>query len=109
MLVILNNLFVKLRLVLNWTLLVWPCLFLLLVTVQDAPAKDLEKKINTGKITNHKKLIGPFKINEKEFTVILKLKTHQGASMGFDETVEAFSIVVNEGEVHYQKSFGIET
>ena len=33
---------------------------------------------------------------------------YQGASKGFDETVESFSIVDKEGEVHYQKSFDVE-
>jgi len=106
--IILNHLSVILRLVLNRTLAVWPCLFLLLITAQDAPAKDLEKKIITGKITGHERRMGPFKINEREFTVTLKLKAYQGASKGFDETVESFSIVDKEEEIHYQKSFGVE-
>ena len=52
--------------------------------------------------------MGPFKINEREFTVIFKLVKYQGASKGFDETVESLSIVDKEGEVHYQKSFDVE-
>ena len=52
--------------------------------------------------------MGPFKINDTEFTVILKLMKYQGASKGFDETVESFSIVDKEGDVHYRKSFDVE-
>lgn len=108
MAIILNKLFVILRLVLNRTLVVWPCLFLIMLNAQDAPTKDLDRKIYTGKIKSHEKRMGPFKINERGFTVILKLMKYQGASKGFDETVESFSIVDKEGEVHYQKSFDVE-
>lgn len=108
MAIILNKLFVILRLVLNRLLVVWPCLFLIVLNAQDAPTKDLDRKINTDKIKSHKSRMGPFKIFEREFTVILKLMKYQGASKGFDETVESFSIVDKEGEVHYQKSFDVE-
>ena len=108
MAMILNKLFVILRSVLNRTLVVCACLFLILANAQDAPTKDLDRKIYTGKIKSHERRIGPFKINEREFTVTLKLMKYQGASKGFDETVESFSIVDKEGEVHYQKSFEVE-
>lgn len=103
-----NKLFMILRLVLHWTLVVWSCLFLIVLCAQDAPTKDLDRKIYTGKIKSHESRMGPFKLNEREFTVVLKLMTYQGASKGFDETVESFSIVDKEGEVHYQKSFDVE-
>jgi len=108
MAIILNKLFVILRLVSNRTWVVWPCLFLIVLNAQDAPTKDLDRKICTGKIKSHEKRMGPFKINDTEFTVILKLMKYQGASKGFDETVESFSIVDKEGDVHYQKSFDVE-
>lgn len=108
MAIISNKLFVILRLVLNRTLAVWPCLFLIVLNAQDAPTKDLDRKIYTGEIISHESRMGPFRIFEREFTVILKLMKYQGASKGFDETVESFSIVDKEGEVHYQKSFDIE-
>ena len=108
MAIISNKLFVILRLVLNRTLIVWPCLFLIMLNAQDAPTKDLDRKIYIGKIKSHERRTGPFKINEREFTVILKLIKYKGGSKGFDETVESFSIVDKEGEVHYQKSFDVE-
>jgi hypothetical protein len=52
--------------------------------------------------------MGPFKIDGKEFTLIINLMKYQGASNGFDETVELFSIVDKEGKIHYQKSFDVE-
>jgi len=108
MAIILNKLFVILRFVSNRTLVVWPCLFLIVLSAQDAPTKDLDRKICTGKTESHERRMGPFKINEREFTVIFKLVKYQGASKGFDETVESLSIVDKEGEVHYQKSFDVE-
>ena len=107
MAIILNKLFVILRLVLNRTLVVWPCLFLIMLNAQDAPTKDLDRKIYTGKIKSHEKRMGPFKINERGFTVVLKLMKYQGASKGFDETVDSFSIVDKEGDDHYQNSFDV--
>jgi hypothetical protein len=75
---------------------------------QDTPAKDLDREIDTDKIKSHERRIGPFKLNEKEFTVLLKLMKYQGASNSFDETVESFSIMDRKGEVHYQKAFDLE-
>jgi hypothetical protein len=98
----------KLRLVLNRTLIVWPCLFLIVLNAQDAPAKDLDRELNAGKIQSHERRMGPFKINEKKFSVILKVLKYQGASRGFDETVESFSIVDKGGDIHYRKSFDVE-
>ncbi len=97
-----------LRLVLNRALIVWPCLFLIVLNAQDAPAKDFDGELNAGKIHSHERRMGPFKINERDFSVILKVLKYQGASMGFDETVESFSIVDKEGNVHFQKSFNVE-
>jgi hypothetical protein len=106
--IISNKFFVRLRFLLNRALAVWPCLFLILLNAQDAPTKDLDRKIHTGEIKSHERRLGPFKIFEREFTVILKLMKHQGAPKGFDETVESFSIVDKEGEVHYERSFDVE-
>ena len=108
MALILNKIFVILRLVSTRALVVWPCVFLIVLNAQDAPTKDLDRKIDTGKIKSHERRMGPFKINEREFTAILNLMKYQGASKGFDETVESFSIVDKEGNVHYQKSFDVE-
>jgi len=107
MTIILNKLFVILRLVLNRPLLVWPCLFLIVLNAQDASTKDLGRKINADKIKSNESRMGPFKLNNREFTVMLKLMKYQGAPKWFDETVESFSIVDKEGKVHYQKSFNI--
>jgi hypothetical protein len=106
--IILNRFFVILRLVLNRTLIVWPCLFLIVLNAQDAPTKDLDGELNAGKIQRLERRMGPFKIEGKDFSVVIKELKYQGASMGFDETVESFSIVDKEGDVHYQKSFDVE-
>ena len=108
MTIISKKLFVILRVVLTRALVVWPCLFFIMLNAQDAPAKDLDGEIYTGNIKRHERRMGPFKINEREFTVIVNLMKYQGSSKDFDETVESFSIVDNEGEVHYQKSFDVE-
>jgi hypothetical protein len=106
--IILNKFFMILRLVLNRTLIVWPCLFLIVLNAQDAPTKDLDGELKTGKIQCHERRMGPFKIEGKDFSVVIKELKYQGASMGFDETVESFSIVDQEGKVHFEKSFPIE-
>ena len=92
----------------NWTLAVFPCLFLILLNAQDASTKDLNREKYAGKIQHHERRMGPFKIHGREFTVILNLMKYQGASKDFDETVKSFSIVDKQGEVHYQKSFDVE-
>lgn len=97
-----------LKLVLNRALIVWPCLFLIALNAQDAPAKDFDGKLKAGKIHSRERRMGPFEINEKDFSVILKVLKYQGASMGFEKTVESFSIVDKQGDVHYQKSFDVE-
>ena len=107
MAVLLNKLFIILRSVLYWTFLLCSCLSLIILDFQATPAGDLEEGIHTGQIISDERRIGPFKLNEKEFTVILKLMKYQGASNSFDETVESFSIVDRKGEVHYQKSFDV--
>ena len=108
MAILLNELFVILRLVLNRALVFWFCFFLIVLNAQGARTKDSEGKTHLGKIESHERRLGPFKINEREFTLILKLMKYQGASNGFDETVESFSIVDKEGKIHYQKSFDVE-
>jgi len=96
------------RAMLNKILVVLPCLFLIVFNSQNAPVKDSDSKVNTGKIKTIEKRKGPFKIHTREFTVILNLMKYEGAPSGFDETIESFSIVDNEGKVHYQKSFNVE-
>ena len=91
----------------NWKIVIWSCLFFILLNSENATA-DLNRKIDTAKITRHEEQIGPFTLKENDFTVILKLLKYKGASTGFDETVESFSIVDNKGAVHYQKSFTVE-
>jgi hypothetical protein len=94
MAIILNKLFVILRLVLNRALAVWPCLFLIMLIAQDAPTKDLDRKIYTGKIKSHESRMGPFKIFEREFTVILKLMKYQGASNQTEYARDPTSLLV---------------
>ncbi|MFH2012844.1 MAG: hypothetical protein ABIJ37_09130 [Pseudomonadota bacterium] len=68
----------------------------------------MDEELNAGIIQRNEKRMGPFKIDEKDFSIILNVLKYKGASMGFDETVESFSIVDNEGNVHYKKSFDVE-
>ena len=103
-----NKLFVILKVVLNWALVLWFCFFLIMLNAQCASAKDSHEKTHLGKIESYERRIGPFNINDREFTVILKLIKYQGASKSFDETVKSFSIVDKEGKIHYQKSFDVE-
>jgi hypothetical protein len=106
--VIRNEFVVILRLVLNRTLIIWPCLFLIVLNAQDASTKDLDGELIAGKVHGHERRLGPFKINEKEFSVIIKALKYHGSSRGFDETVESFSIVDEHGDIHYRKSFDVE-
>lgn len=108
MAIMLNKLFVILRLALNRSLVACLCLFLNVLNAQDAPAKDLDGELAAGRIQRHEKRMGPFNIKEKDFSVILKVLKYQGSSVGFDETIESFSIVDQEGKVHFEKSFPIE-
>jgi len=88
-----NKLFYILKLVLSWISTV--CLFLLFLVVIDvnnASTSDFESKADTTTIKNYEQRMEPFKLNNKEYIVIVKLKKYPGASEGFDETVESFSI-----------------
>ena len=96
-----------LRVVLNRASVLWFCFFLIILSAQYASAKDSHEKTHIGKKESYEKRMGPFNINEREFTVILKLVKYQGPSNGFDETVKSFSIVDKEGKIHYQKSFDV--
>lgn len=93
---------------LNWKLVIWSCLCLMLLNSENATLADIHRKINTGKIKRHEQRIGPFALKDKEFTVVLKLLKYQGASAGFNDTVESFSIVDNRGTIHHQQSFHVE-
>lgn len=92
----------------NRALAAWPCLFLMVLYAQDAQTKDSNRERYTDRIKSEERRIGPFKILEREFTVVLSLRKYQGAPKDFDETVESFRIVDKAGVVHYQKSFDVE-
>ncbi|MDY6855719.1 MAG: hypothetical protein SWO11_13630 [Thermodesulfobacteriota bacterium] len=97
-----------LRSVIYWTLFLCSFLSFIVLGFQDIQAGDIEEGIHTGQIIRNERRIGPFKLNGREFTLILKLMKCQGASNSFDETAESFSIVDTKGELHYEKSFDIE-
>lgn len=105
---IIMELFMALRLGLHRKWAVLACLFLIMLNAPDATTGDLNGKVNTDHIKRHERRLGPFKIGERQFSVILTLTNYQGAPEGFDETVEACSIVDEKGKVHYQKSFDVE-
>lgn len=54
------------------------------------------------------KKIGPFKVDDKSFTVVLKLKKIPGSTGSFSETVESFEIKDEKGASHFKRSFNIE-
>ncbi|MFC2169284.1 hypothetical protein ACFLRM_01785 [Acidobacteriota bacterium] len=59
------------------------------------------------KVTRMKQRLGPFLVGDREFTVLLRKKKIEGVPEGFDETVKSFSIVDDQGVLHYQKSFQV--
>jgi hypothetical protein len=84
------------------------CLFMAAPAAWNASTMQSDKKFSAGMAQRHERQEGPFTVNDREFTVILKLLTLKGASRGFDETVESFSVVDSDGKAHYQKSFNVE-
>ncbi len=51
--------------------------------------------------------LGPFEIDGESYTVILGIQRIEGAPDGFEETVESFSIVDDQGNEHYRKSYKV--
>ncbi len=90
------------------SLIILSCITLIALAARDAPAKDLGDEIKAGKIQRTEREMGPFRIEGRDFTVVIKDLKYPGATMGFDETVESFSIVDQDGRVHYEKSFPLE-
>ncbi len=82
------------------------CLFMVAPGAWNASTMQSDKIADTAQ--RHERREGPFTINGREFTMILNLLTVKGASRGFGETIESFSIVDEDGKVHYQKSFDVE-
>ncbi len=60
-----------------------------------------------GQVIRAERKLGPFKIDGKTFTVVLRLQKIEGAPSGFGETVESFSIVDDRGEEHTRKAFKV--
>ena len=108
MAVLLNKSLIMLRSVIYRALLLSSFFSFIVLGFQDIQAGDIEEGIHTGQIIRNERRIGPIRLDEREFTLILKLITYQGASNSSGETAESFSIVDRKGEVHYQKSFDIE-
>jgi hypothetical protein len=105
-----NTLFRTFKSVFYWILVVssFSLLFLVVLDVDNASTEDLDSRAHTAAIESYERRMGPFRLNDKEFTVLLNLKKYQGAAAGFDETAESLSIADKEGQVHYQKSFNVE-
>lgn len=59
------------------------------------------------KVEIYERTIGPFKVDNKYFTILLKLKKILDTGVTFHETVEAFEIKDEEGNIHYQKAFDV--
>lgn len=102
-----HRVFGKVTLLTNRAAVVLTCFMVPLLYVADALTEDLNGKPWTDQITRYESRLGPLKLGARELTVILNLIEYQGASEGFERTVETFSIVDKEGRVHYQKTFGV--
>jgi hypothetical protein len=103
-----NISFVISKSALNRSLVLLPCLFLIALNAQYASAIDLDEDLAAGKIQRNERLLGPFQIEGKDFTAVIKELKFPGASTGWEETVESFSIVDQDGRVHFEKSFPLE-
>lgn len=103
-----NGSFVISKSVLNRALILLPCLFLIALDAQGVSASDLDKDLASGKIQRNERLLGPFEIEGKEFTVVINELKLSGASSIWDEPAESFSIVDQDGRVHFEKSFPLE-
>jgi hypothetical protein len=73
-----NKLFHTLRLVLYGISILWLfLLFLVVIDVNNDSASDFDSKTHAAKIKNCEQLMGPFKLNNKEYIeLICLLKTH---------------------------------
>ena len=103
-----NRYFAIFKLALNRALILLPCLFLIALNAQGASAQDLEEDLASGKIQRNERLLGPFEIEGKEFTVVINELKLSGATSIWDEPAESFSIVDQDGRVHFEKSFPVE-
>ncbi len=61
-----------------------------------------------GQVIRAERKLGPFEIDKRTFTIVLRLQKIEGAPDGFEETVESFSIVDERGEEHMRKAFRVE-
>lgn len=97
-----------------WKMALLICFSAVMLTGRDAAANDVNRSVNRESdaagyhIERQEKRIGPFKIQRREFTVILELMKYEGAQKGFDETVASVSIVDDHESFHYEKSFLVE-
>lgn len=60
------------------------------------------------RLESYEKKIGPFKVGDKSFTVVLNLKKIPDSTGSFSETVESFEIKDEKGVSHYKRSFKIK-
>ncbi len=95
------------------TTLAYVCVFLFSISMtalvsHNSAAESLEDLLESGRIERAERVLGPFTVEGKEFTVIIKDLKYNDSTYGFDDTVEGFSIVDQDGRVHFQRSFPVE-
>jgi len=102
-----NFMFLKYRLLVLYKLM--SCFFLVvfLGNFQWAWAETQGGKPNSGSIVRYKKEMGPFRVDDKVFTIKIINMKHQNDKTHFNDTTESFSIVDQKGNIHYEKSFNI--
>lgn len=61
-----------------------------------------------GQFSRVERKLGPFEIEGRKLSVVLRLQTINGAPDGFDETVESFSIVDDLDHEHFRRTFKVE-
>lgn len=110
MMIQLGTLFRRWKSVWYRTLMFSCCSFLLLLIsdIRHVSAEEVPDGARPPVVESYERRLGPFTLNDKEFTVLLKVRKYQGAPDGFDETTELLSIVDGKGETHYQKAFSVE-
>jgi hypothetical protein len=83
-------------------------LLLVLVAATCALAQEGNVNLHEGNVQISEMRTGPFKISGRDFTLVKKVLKWEGAENGYDETVQSITIVDNQGNAHFQKSFVVD-
>jgi hypothetical protein len=83
-------------------------LFLVLHNISFAFAQGGNGTLDDGKVQVTEERTGPFKIDGRDFKLVRKVLRWEGALNGYDETVQSITIVDEQGNAHFQKSFLVD-